>query len=60
MLEILLYLSSGINRSLSETAKRFNISERTVLRYIRTFRDVGFIIPRPVLPTTDGHRHLKT
>jgi predicted DNA-binding transcriptional regulator YafY len=48
MLEILLYLSSGIKRRLSETSQRFNISERTVLRYIRTFRDVGFIIPRPV------------
>ena len=48
MLEILLYLSSGIKRSLGETSQRFNISERTVLRYIRTFRDVGFIIPRPV------------
>ena len=48
MLEILLYLSSGIKRSVGETAQRFNISERTVLRYIRTFRDVGFIIPRPV------------
>ncbi len=48
MLEILLYLSSGIRRSLCETSQRFNISERTVVRYIRTFRDVGFIIPRPV------------
>ena len=47
MLEILMYLSSGIRRSIAEICDRFEISERTAFRYIQTFRDVGFIIPKP-------------
>ncbi|MGV8138532.1 MAG: helix-turn-helix transcriptional regulator [Mangrovibacterium sp.] len=47
MLELMLYLSSGIRRSLFEIARRFDISERTAFRYIQTFRDAGFIIPKP-------------
>jgi predicted DNA-binding transcriptional regulator YafY len=47
LLELMIYLSSGIRRSLAETARRFEVSERTVLRYVRTFREAGFIIPRP-------------
>lgn len=47
MLEMMLYLSSGIRRQLSEIAQRFEISERTAFRYIQSFREAGFIIPKP-------------
>lgn len=47
VLELMLYLSSGIRHSLSEIAGRFDISERTAFRYIQTFRDAGFILPKP-------------
>jgi predicted DNA-binding transcriptional regulator YafY len=47
LLELMIYLSSGIRHSLSEIARRFDISERTAFRYIQTFRDAGFIIPKP-------------
>lgn len=47
LLEIMIYLSSGIRRSLPEISRRFDISERTVSRYIQTFREAGFIIPKP-------------
>lgn len=47
LLEILMYLSSGIRRSVNEICDRFDISERTAFRYIQTFRDAGFIIPKP-------------
>ncbi|PTN09605.1 YafY family protein [Mangrovibacterium marinum] len=47
LLEIMIYLSSGIRRSLHELSERFEISERTAFRYIQTFRDAGFIIPKP-------------
>lgn len=47
LLEMLLYLSSGIKRSKAEVMTRFNITERTFYRYIDTFRTVGFIVPRP-------------
>lgn len=47
LLDMLLYLSSGIKRSKSEVMRRFDITERTFYRYIDTFRSVGFIVPRP-------------
>lgn len=47
MLEIMMYLSSGIRRSVNELCDRFDISERTAFRYLQTFRDAGFIISRP-------------
>ncbi|MGV8138528.1 MAG: helix-turn-helix domain-containing protein [Mangrovibacterium sp.] len=47
LLELMIYLSIGIRHSLSEIASRFDISERTAFRYIQTFRDAGFIIPKP-------------
>lgn len=50
LLEMLLYLSSGIKRSKGEVMERFCITERTFYRYIDSFRKVGFIVPRP----TDG------
>ncbi|WP_372776536.1 helix-turn-helix transcriptional regulator [Mangrovibacterium sp.] len=47
LLEILMYLSSGIRRSVDEICNRFDISERTAFRYLQTFRDAGFIISKP-------------
>lgn len=47
LLEIMMYLSSGIRRSVDELCERFDISERTAFLYIQTFRDAGFIIPKP-------------
>ena len=47
LLEIIIYLSSGIRRSLPEISGRFDISGRTAFRYIQTFREAGFIIPKP-------------
>lgn len=47
LLEMLLYLSSGIKRSKAEVMERFAITERSFYRYIDTLRSVGFILPRP-------------
>lgn len=47
LLELLIYLSSGLRYSLPEIAERFSISERTVYRDLCTLREVGFIIPEP-------------
>jgi predicted DNA-binding transcriptional regulator YafY len=47
LLEIIIYLSSGIKRSINEISERFGISDRTAFRYIQTFRDAGFVIPKP-------------
>jgi Predicted transcriptional regulator len=47
LLEIMIFLSSGIKYTLKEIAERFEMSERTTYRYIQTFRDAGFIIPKP-------------
>ncbi len=47
-LKIILYLSSGLKYSINNIAEKFEISQRTVQRYIRTFRNAGFIIDRPV------------
>lgn len=47
LLELILYLSSGIRRTLEEISERFEISERTALRYLKTLRQAGFIISRP-------------
>lgn len=47
LLEIMVFLSSGIRYALGEIAERFEMSERTAYRYIQTFRDAGFIIPKP-------------
>lgn len=54
LLEMLLYLSSGIKRSKLEVMERFSITERTFYRYIDTFRTVGFIVPRP----KDGYYYI--
>lgn len=47
LLEMLLFLSSGLRYKIDEIAERFDITTRTVHRYIKTFRDAGFVIPRP-------------
>ena len=47
LLEMLLFLSSGLRYKIDEIAERFDITVRTVHRYIKTFRDAGFVIPRP-------------
>ncbi|RUT77774.1 helix-turn-helix transcriptional regulator [Ancylomarina longa] len=47
LLEIMVFLSSGIKYTLEEIAERFEMSERTTRRYIQTFREAGFIIPKP-------------
>ncbi|HPE86492.1 MAG: transcriptional regulator [Bacteroidales bacterium] len=47
LLEMLLFLSSGLRYTIEEIAERFDISVRTAYRYISTFRDAGFIIPKP-------------
>jgi len=54
MLEMMIYLSSGIRRQLPEIAQRFEISERTSSRYIQSFREAGFIIPKP----KDGYYYI--
>ena len=47
LLELLIYLSSGLRYSLSEIADRFQVSDRTVFRDIKDLREIGFIIPEP-------------
>ena len=47
LLELLIYLSSGLRYNLPEIADRFQVSERTVFRDIKDLREVGFIIPEP-------------
>ncbi len=47
VLELLIFLSGGIRYTQREIAERFDISERSVFRYIAALRDVGFVIPRP-------------
>lgn len=47
LLEIMIFLSSGLKYTLPEIAERFEMSERTAYRYIQTFRAAGFIIPKP-------------
>jgi len=47
LLEMLLFLSSGLRYRIEEIAERFDISKRTAYRYISTFKDAGFIFPNP-------------
>ena len=54
LLEMLLFLSSGLRYKIEEIADRFDITVRTARRYIKTFRDAGFVIPRP----TDGYYYI--
>jgi len=54
LLEMLLFLSSGLRYKIEEIAERFDITIRTAHRYIKTFRDAGFVIPRP----KDGYYYI--
>lgn len=54
MLEMMIFLSSGIRRRIPELARRFEISERTAFRYIQSFREAGFIIPK----AKDGYYYI--
>ena len=44
MLEVLLLLDCQYGRTIAELSDRFEISHRTVYRYLDTFRHVGFVI----------------
>jgi len=46
LLRLLMMLSGTFSIRLKEIAKRLEISQRTVYRYIETLRDAGFIITR--------------
>ena len=54
LLEMLLFLSSGLKYKIEDIAERFDISVRTAYRYINTFRNAGFVIPRP----KDGYYYI--
>lgn len=44
MLEILLSLNGSFGKSIEELAERFDVSERTIYRYLDTFEEAGFVI----------------
>lgn len=44
MLEVLLILDCEHGRTIQEIADKFQVSQRTVYRYIDTFKQVGFVI----------------
>ena len=44
MLEVLLLLDCQYGRTITELSDRFEISQRTVYRYLDTFKQVGFVI----------------
>ncbi len=44
MLEVLLLLDCRYGRTILEISERFGISQRTVYRYLDTFRQVGFVL----------------
>lgn len=44
MLEVLLLLDCQYGRTITEISERFEISQRTVYRYLDTFKQVGFVI----------------
>lgn len=46
MLRVMKILSSPIDYSLDELADRLEMSRRTIYRYIRTFKDAGFVVTR--------------
>lgn len=44
MLQLLMTLAGNRNLTAGELSDRFEMSERTVMRYLATFRDAGFVI----------------
>ena len=47
LLDLMILLSSGLRYNRKEIARRLEIEERSVYRYIKDLRDSGFIIPPP-------------
>lgn len=45
LLEMLLFLSTGLRYRIEEISERFDITVRTAYRYINTFKEAGFIFP---------------
>jgi len=48
LLELIMLLSNGLRYSKKEICDRLDLSDRSADRYVKTIRDAGFIIPRPV------------
>jgi predicted DNA-binding transcriptional regulator YafY len=48
LLELIRLLSNGVRYTKEDIMERFDLPERSADRYIKTIRDVGFILPRPV------------
>ena len=44
MLQLLMLLSGSRKYSLAELAKKYDVDERTIQRYLATFKSVGFVI----------------
>lgn len=47
LLNLIMLLSNGIRYSREEIMERFDLPPRSFDRYIKTIRDVGFILPKP-------------
>ncbi len=50
MLELLLLLSGNVRYSVTELAKKFDTSERSIYRFLETFRNAGLVLTK-----TDGY-----
>jgi len=48
LLELIIFLSSGLKYTIANIMDRFDLTERTSHRYIKLIREAGFIIPRPI------------
>lgn len=48
LLELIRFLSNGLRYSKAEIMERYDLPGRTADRYIKTIREVGFILPPPV------------
>ena len=46
MLRLMRYMSGNINYSVEELAQKLDMSERTIYRYIDTFRGAGFAVTK--------------
>ena len=46
MLRLMRYMSGNINYSVEELAEKLDMSERTIYRYIDTFRGAGFAVTK--------------
>lgn len=48
LLELIMLLSNGVKYSLDQICDRMTLTRRTANRYLKTIRDAGFIMPRPI------------